>query len=244
MTPSGDGTLANHLDHLERAHIDRAVVCPIATKPNQFDVIFRRACDILSGAKGARAQRLLVPFASVHPQDPDGFAHVEQVAAAGLRGLKFHPCYQNFSLADPSVWPLFRKIASLGLVVQCHAGLDRSSPSNQRVCGPAEIATLLRNVPNLTFIAAHLGGCEGAPPHATDALLDLGCYIDTSALVADRYKDEQMRLLRSWPRERLLFGTDFPWADYGEALRWVRSLRAPEDLADVLGGNAARLLGL
>jgi predicted TIM-barrel fold metal-dependent hydrolase len=51
-----------------------------------------------------------------------------------------------------------------------------------------------------------------------------------------------MRLLRTWPRERILFGTDFPWAHYPEALRWVRSIRDEKDLPDLLGGNACRLL--
>ena len=33
LTPSGDGTLENHLDHLDLAGVDKAVLCPIATKP-------------------------------------------------------------------------------------------------------------------------------------------------------------------------------------------------------------------
>ena len=46
------------------------------------------------------------------------------------------------------------------------------------------------------------------------------------------------------PKDRIIFGTDFLWVHYPEALRWVRSVRAPEDLPALLGGNAARLLGL
>ena len=103
---------------------------------------------------------------------------------------------------------------------------------------------LLRNVKGLTFIAAHLGGCSGSAPHATDELLELGAYIDTSALVQNHHKDEEMRLLRSWPRERILFATDFPWTSYPEELAWVKSVRVPEDWELVFGGNAARILGI
>ena len=244
LTPSGDGTLANHLDHLDLAGVDKAVMCPIATKPGQFDVILWRSVAILSGAAGERAQRKIVPFASVHPRDPDWSRHLDEVAAAGIRGLKFHPYYQDFSLADPSVWPIFRKVAELWLVVQCHAGRDLGYLDRTDACGPAEIATLLKNVKGLTFIAAHLGGCSGYAPHATDALLELGAYIDTSALVQNHHKDEEMRLLRSWPRERILFATDWPWTHYPEELAWVRAVRAPEDWNAVLGDNAARLLGI
>lgn len=244
LTPSGDGTLTNHLDSLDCAGVDKAVLCPIATKPGQFDVILRRSVAILSGEAGARAQRKIIPFASVHPADPDWSRHLDDVSNAGIKGLKFHPYYQNFSLADSAVWPIFRKAAELGLVVQCHAGRDLGYPERNDACGPKEIAMLLRNVKGLTFIAAHLGGCSGSAPHATDELLELGAYIDTSALVQNHHKDEEMRLLRSWPRERILFATDFPWTSYPEELAWVKSVRVPEDWEPVFGGNAARILGI
>ncbi len=244
LEPSGDGTLETHLNSLDIYGVDKAVLCQIATKPSQFDIILKRARDILSGALGARAQAKIVPFASVHPLDPDWSRHLDLIAAAGIRGVKFHPYYQDFSLADPSVWPMFRKIAELGLVVQCHAGRDLGYSDRTDACGPDEIATLLRHVKGLTFIAAHLGGCSGYAPHATDELLDLGAYIDTSALVQDHHKDEQLRLLRSWPTERILFATDWPWTHYPEELAWVKAVRKAEDLPAVLGGNAQRLLGI
>ena len=246
LWPSGDGTEANHLAALECAGVDRAVVCPIATKPAQWEPILRRATDIMSGAHGERARTRFVPFASVHPNDPDVIAHLEAIAAAGVKGVKFHPYYQDFSLADPAVWPMFGKIADLGLVVVCHAGGDVSWKTERGKCGPDEIAALLAAVPGLAprFVAAHLGGCFRYGPHATDRLLATGCYVDTSALHARWHYDEEMRILRAWPRERILFATDFPWVALPEAIRWVRSVRDPADWPAVFGDNAARLLNL
>ena len=43
LWPSGDGTLTNHLDAMELAGVDKAVSCPIATKPSLTDGIIRRA---------------------------------------------------------------------------------------------------------------------------------------------------------------------------------------------------------
>lgn len=103
---------------------------------------------------------------------------------------------------------------------------------------------LLKNVRSLKLIAAHLGGSDGYPPHATDRILECGCYIDTSVLARRWHYDEQMRLLRSWPTDRILFGTDFPWVNYTEAIRWVKSVRAPADWPALFGDNAARLLDL
>ncbi len=244
LWPSGDGSLTNHLDHMERAGVDMAVTCPIATKPSQFDVIFRRACAIREGRLGERARRMLVPFASVHPDDPDVERHLRMIAAAGIKGIKFHPYYQDFSLVEERSIRMFGIIADLGLVVQCHGGGDISWKTLSGMCGPAEVEALMRKCPTLKFIAAHLGGCFRNLPHSVDRLLDLGVYIDTSVLHRRWFYDEEMRLLRSWPTERLLFATDFPWVHYPEAIAWVKSVRAQEDLPAVLGGNACRLLGL
>ena len=240
----GDGTLANHLDHLDLAGIDKAVSCPIATKPGMFEGLFHRACQIKDGVLGERAQRKIVPFASVHPLDPHVMDHLGQIAAAGLKGVKFHCYYQDFSLADRELWPMFAKIADLGLVVQCHCGADVSWKYTRGLCGPREITLLLKNVRGLKFIAAHLGGSDGYPPHATDELLECGCYIDTSVLQLRWHLDEQMRLLRSWPTDRILFGTDFPWVHYPEAIRWVKSVRDPKDWNALFGDNACRLLSI
>ena len=35
-----------------------------------------------------------------------------------------------------------------------------------------------------------------------------------------------------------------PWNDYGRIIPWVRERRSEEDLKLIMGGNAARLLGL
>jgi len=244
LWPAGDGTLANHLDHMELAGVDVAVNCPIATKPGQFDVILRRALAFRDGELGERARRMIVPFASVHPDDPDVTAHLERIAEKGIKGVKFHPYYQNFSLVEPRSVRMFEAIAALGLVVQCHAGGDVSWSDLDGMCGPREIESVMRHCPGLKFIAAHLGGCFRRPRGETDRLLDCGVYVDTSALHARWFCDEEMRVLRSWPTERILFGTDFPWVHYPEAIDWVRTFRDPRDHEAVFGGNARRLLGI
>lgn len=244
LWPAADGTMQNHLDHLDAAGIDMAVLCQVATRPGQSAAFLRCAEAIRDGQFGERARRKFVVFGSVHPADPEAPAYLKAFAAAGIKGVKIHPYYQSFSLADPAVWPLFGMIAELGLTVECHAGDDLGYPGSTGVAGPAEIAKLLRNVSGLKFIAAHLGGCEGSPAHATDEILELGCYIDTSALHKDWHKDEQMRILRSWPRERIMFATDFPWVHYPEAVRWVKSVRPQDDWPLIFADNARRLIGI
>lgn len=243
-TPQADGTLRGQLDAMDLAGVDKAVMLPIATKPTQFEVILKTAIAHRDGNVSTRSKGRIIPFASVHPADREVARHLEIIAAEGIKGLKFHPCYQNFRLDDPRVFPMFEKIAELGLVVTTHAGLDLGFRGCMDACGPKQIATLMKNVPGLKFVASHLGGCNGYEAHATDELLGLGAYIDTSAIHRNWNLDEEQRLLRSWPKDRILFATDFPWVHYPEAIKWVKSIRAEEDWEYVFHLNAERLLGL
>src|SRR5574344_1362013 len=75
LYPSGDGTRGNLLDAMEAGGIDRAVMCPIATKPEQADVILRTALEMRDGGRGGCAARMIVPLASVHPADHEYERH-------------------------------------------------------------------------------------------------------------------------------------------------------------------------
>ena len=112
-------------------------------------------------------------------------------------------------------------------------------------CGPAEIAALLAAVPGLgpRFVAAHLGGRVGNPPGATDILLDTGCFIDTACLEILQDDADAIRVMETWPVERIVFGTDYPWNRQGRLVEWVKAHRplAAEREA-IFHLNAERLL--
>ena len=247
IVPAGDGTLSRQIADMKRDGIDRAVMCPVATKPEQADVIVRRACGIREGVYGEDAARMIIPFASLHPSDPYLLRHIDQILKAGLPGVKMHPYYQRFALQDPLVAPFLASIRDAGLIVVCHCGVDLGYPDHPIDCGPAQIAQLLSNVPGLAphFVAAHLGGFSGAPAHAVDRLLDSGCFFDTAVLEVDQPKDEPRRLMAEWPADRLLFGTDYYWTSQRQVADWVKELRPdPMDREKIFHRNAERLLGL
>lgn len=246
LVPVGDGTVAMQLRDMAASGVDKAVVCPVATKPTQFQVILDRAKAVRDGEFGAEAANRLVQLCSVHPADPDFGERIGQVAAAGFRGVKVHPYYQGFALDDPKVVPYFRAIRDAGLFVIAHCGIDLGFMDSPMTCGPAQIAALLKAVPGLTFVAAHLGGCGGNPPHATDALLDFeNCFIDTAVVSVCDDDAECRRVMSEWPAGRLLFATDYFWRDERFIADWVRQCRPdPAERELVFSGNARRLLGL
>ena len=246
FTPFGDGTLACQLAAARADGIDRCVMCPIATKPAQADVILRSALEIRDGGRGEEAARVIIPLASVHPADPDYRLRLKAIADAGVPGIKLHPFYQGFRLDDPSLFPFFSAVRDLGLVVIAHCGYDHSVPDEPMTCGPAEIAALLAAVPGLgpRFVAAHLGGHLGNPPGATDALLETGCLIDTACLEILQDDPEAIRIMETWPTERVVFGTDYPWNRQGRLVAWVKAHRPAADHEAIFHLNAERLLGL
>jgi len=243
ISPAADGTVAGLLANMRRDGVDYAAVCPIATKPSQFEGILSEALAIRDGARGAAAARHLIPFASVHPSDDARFAHLQQVAESGIRGIKLHPYYQPCVLDAPEMLEYFRCCRDLNLVVQCHCGYDVGFPFDP-VCSPERVARVVREVPGLTFIAAHLGGWrqwEGV----IENLLGKDVYLDTSILKKNFGEEAPRRILSEHPSDRLLFATDWPWLGFADGVSFVRSAALPETQEKaILGGNAASLLGI
>ncbi|MCL2104154.1 MAG: amidohydrolase family protein [Kiritimatiellaeota bacterium] len=240
ISPASDGTLAGLLHAMRHAGVDRAVLCPIATKPEQTKDILAEACAIRDGARGEGVARHLIPLASVHPADPKWANRLRAIADADIRGVKLHPYYQAFVLDAPEAIAFFKRCCDLNLIVQCHCGFDIGFPHDP-LCGPERVANVIRQVPGLRFIAAHLGGWldwEASAKH----LLGEDVYLDTSVLRHGREDPHALRLLREHDPDKLLFATDAPWMAFEDGLRFVRSAGLPPDHeAAILGGNAQRL---
>lgn len=245
MLPVGDGTLATQLADMDKAGVSKSVVCPIATRPTQFQVILDRAKAVRDGQFGKEAAERLIQLCSVHPADRDFADHLREIADEGFRGIKIHPYYQAFSLDDPRVVPFFEAVRDAGLFVISHCGVDLGFTESPMTCGPKQVAALLRSVPGLVFVAGHLGGCGGNPPHATDELLAFSdCYIDTAVVTVCDDDSETKRVMSDWPADRIVFGTDYFWRDETMLADWVRRLRPdPDDQRRIFGANAIRLLG-
>jgi len=246
LRPVGDGTIETQLRDMDRAGVDICVNCPVCTRPENFGAILRRAVAVRGGSEGEAATRRIVQLGSAHPEDPDFAAHIRQLKENGIPGIKLHPNYQGFGLADPRVVPFFTALRDAGLFVLSHTGFDPGYLGVTGVAGPEEIATLLTAVPGLRFVAGHVGGECGSPAHATDVLLPFeNCWIDTAAMFHHDDFPETRRVMRTWPAERMVFGTDYFWRDQAHLIAWVKELRPdPAEQELVFHANAARLLGL
>jgi uncharacterized protein len=230
-----DGTVGELVRSMDRAGIDVSVVASIATKPSQFDSILRWSDSI-------RSERI-VPFPSLCPTAPEAEAQVRRVAAEGFRGIKLHPFYQQFVLDDERAAAAYSAAEACGLTILMHAGFDIAFPRD-RVADPARLVRVIERHPRLQVIAAHLGGWMDWD-EVEARLLGRPVYLDVSTCFDFIDRAQAARILGGHGTEYLVFGSDSPWVDQLQTLEDLRSFqlgKAKE--AEILGGNAARLLGL
>ena len=227
-----DGTAADLLKSMDTAGIGKSFIANIATKPKQAE-------SILEWSKTIRSSRL-IPLGSVHPADLNWEKNLEAVKEAGLPGIKLHPMYQNFTIDDRAVYPLYEKCRNLGLFILMHTGFDVAFPGDQRAL-PEKLARVNTDLPGLTFIAAHWGGWQ-AWDSVNEHLTGRDIYLDTSFL-RELSSDQLSFILRNHPRERILFGSDSPWNIQKEEVDAVRRLELAEKEIDMIfSKNALKLL--
>lgn len=237
LPPYGNGQWSDYQQAAQAAGVDIAVVQPVATRPGQADGINRYFQEL------AQRDNRILPFGALYPWDACVTQDLDQLYQAGVRGVKLHPDYQDFDVDDPRIFPVYRQLAERGLVALFHCGRDIAYPPPWR-CTPQKLARALDAVPELTVIAAHLGGYE----LWQDARLLAGrenLYFDCSMSVHQQGRERVNALMHTLGLERILFGSDWPWDDVPSAVAHIRGLGfTAQQTTDILGGNAARLLRL
>ncbi len=235
LAPHTDGTAASLVEVMDRDGVDLCVVQSIATNPRQQQSVNNFAMEL------NRHPRLRA-FGSVHPDAPDALEELERIAAAGLKGVKFHPEYQGFYADEERMKPIYRKISELGLITLFHAGLDIGFPPPYH-CMPEHLLGALRWLDG-PVVAAHWGG-YGCWPEVLEQLCGAELYFDLSMGYGLIPKPIAQAILQKHGAERLLFGSDLPWHRPAWELRLLDSLTlTPEEREQICFRNALKLLGL
>lgn len=230
-----NGTVSDLLSSMERSGVESSVVCSIATRPEQFQ-------PILAWSKEIRSNRI-IPFPSLHPNDPHLLDHLQSLHEEGFKGVKMHPYYQDYFLDDYNLFPLYERMSELGMILVIHAGYDIAYPRIRRA-DPQRILDVCRQFPQLKLIATHLGGWDEWQD-VRALLTGEPIYMEIS-FALDFLDQIRLRdIILNHPPEYLLFGTDSPWSDQATTLKMLSKLKLPEDLFKrMVSGNATRLLNL
>jgi hypothetical protein len=216
ITPATDGTLSGLRKKLAESGVDRAMLLPIATKPSQQTTINNWAAEIMGDG--------LYCCGTVHPDAEDAVDEIARIKSLGLCGVKFHSEYQFFFPDEERMFPIYEKIAELGLIAVFHGGWDPYSKDIIRAT-PQRFAVIAEKFPDLKIVAAHLGGMElwDDVEKYTAGKFD-NLWFDVS-VIARYIKDEQLlRIIRMQGAERILFGSDCPWDDPANEIAMIERL--------------------
>ncbi|MGE4552423.1 MAG: amidohydrolase family protein [Desulfovibrionaceae bacterium] len=205
IPPVGLGTVDDLLARLTAAGLERCIVHTAATTPDQVIPANNWSLDL------NRRHPQIMAFGTLHPGYADREGELNRLRAAGVKGLKFHPDFQGFFLDDPRFYEIM-EMAGEDFVFMLHVG-DRLPPEKNPSC-PYKVAKLLDNFPHARIIAAHMGGYLHWH-HALRVLVGREVWLDTSSSLAFMDPGLAREILRRHPRERMLFGSDYPLFDPG-----------------------------
>ncbi len=243
-----DGTRGGLLSAMDQDGVDCGVVLPIVTAPKQFDHIFRfgaetnemYADNLRTAPDGRRLQRLS-SFASIHPDNENLKEKMQQIAAAGFKGIKLHPDYQNTFFNDIRYKRIVSLAAELDLIVAVHAGIDIGLPDPIHAT-PAMSLEVLRQTEHPKVILAHLGGWKQWD-EVEALLVGQQVYMDMAFITDYIEKEQFVRMVKAHGSERILFATDSPWSTAAGTKEWLDGCGlSDKELENICWRNAMGLL--
>jgi predicted TIM-barrel fold metal-dependent hydrolase len=188
----------------------------------------------------------LIPFANVNPfVTADLVSELRRcVSELGFRGLKLYPTYQHFYANDVRLYPLYAEAQRLGVPIMLHTGSSVFRGARLKYGDPLYLDDVVVDFPELTIIMAHSGRGFWYDAAFFLAQLHPNIYMEITGLPPQKLPIYFPNLERN--AGKIIFGSDWPAVtDIKGNIATVRSLDITEESKDsILGGNAARVLGL
>jgi hypothetical protein len=187
-----------------------------------------------------------IPFATLNPYTTNRPSRELRrlVETYGFRGVKLYPTYQFFYPNDREIYPIYAVAEELGLPVMFHTGSSVFRGSRIKYGDPLYLDDVAVDFPDLPLIMAHSGRGFWYDRAFFLARLHANIYMEVSGLPPKRLLEHFPELERI--SDKVVFGSDWPGVlNVPGNIQAVRELPLAEEAREkILGGNAARLLGL
>lgn len=234
LAPFTNGTLADTEKKMDDWGVDKGVMLSIATNERQMKSVNNFAAEFLKSQK-------IIPFASVYPGAETELEELERIKSMGFKGIKLHPEYQDFEVADEKAFGIYEYAEKNNLIVMLHAGRDKGYPDSF-LSPPKSIRAVHDTFPRLKIVAAHLGGWR-AWEDVHRYLAGTDVFFDTSMTAG--YIDEALmkKIVFKHGTERILFGSDCPWNSVPKTRALIESIGlSAGDLDKIYCQNALSIL--
>ena len=235
IMPYTDGTVNGLLEIMNNSGVDKSVVLPIATKPSQQRIVNSWAKEIMSDK--------IYAFGSVHPDAEDALEELDRIKESGFYGVKLHPDYQDMYFDNIRYERIIDAASELGLITVVHAGVDPKCPEDVH-CTPEMARKVLDDVKPEKLVLAHMGGNE-MWDDVERYLVGQNVYFDTGVILNTMPQEQFLRIVHMHGADRILFGTDSPWADQKKFVEILKEMPLEEEERNqIFAGTAVKLLGL
>lgn len=230
-----DGTLKSLLESMQNAEIDTSVTLHISTKSSQVEGINKWASEIQNDG--------IISFGTIYPLDENSHKLPKILTNMGLKGVKFHPDYQNFEPDAEYMYNLYEEFIKYDMIVLYHAGKDigiKAPPKST----PKIFSKILEKFPELKLILAHTGSFL-MWDEVEYYLVGSPAYFEISFTIG--YVDNELflRILKKHGFDKILFGTDSPWRDQKTEIENIQNLPIKEEEKEkIFFKNAEKLLKL
>lgn len=224
------GTYSDLIKSITDANIYKVLVFASSLKKSQVETVN----TFIAGLPDER----IIGFGSIHPDYEDYKQEIKRIVALGLRGIKLHPDFQNFAIDDSRMLKIYREIGDK-FPVLIHIVDEVSDYSS-----PKRMARVLDLFPNVTFIAAHLGGYMRWN-EASEHLVGRNIYLDTSSTLCKLSPNEAAKIILAHGSDKILFGTDYPAVSHKSELElFMKIPLSDDDRIKILSENAIKLFNL
>jgi predicted TIM-barrel fold metal-dependent hydrolase len=188
----------------------------------------------------------LIPFCSVNPFLVADLAGelARYVTDMGFRGVKLYPTYQHFYANESRLYPLYAKAQELGIPVMIHTGSSIFRGARLKYGDPLHMDDVAVDFPELTLLMVHGGRGFWYDRAYFLAKLHANLYLEISGLPPQKLLDYFPELERV--ADKVIFGSDWPGMPHIKRnIELIRALPLKEETKEkILGGNAARILGI
>jgi hypothetical protein len=167
----------------------------------------------------------MIGFAGVDASDPDARRHIREAKETGFRGLTLSPALQDYHPADTRAMKVYEEAARLGMPILIHQGMHYAVSSNMTFADPVAYDEVAREFGELKIILGYMGY-----PWIDQTLCLLGKHPNVLADIAGLLKHSwkaYTTLLQAYEYgviDKLLFGSDFPYASPTECIEALYSV--------------------
>ncbi len=168
-------------------------------------------------------------------------------------GIKLYPGYQHFYIYDDSLSPLYKLAKKYEKPVAVHMGMTATNTALLKYSHPFTMDEAAVKFREVQFVMCHFG-CPHFEEAAAVVRKNPNVATDLSGMMEGKQPGEipvkrtaaLIHQLRDWLDytdrfEKIMFGTDWPLANLGDYINFVKAIVPESEYSKVFRDNAARI---